>query len=375
MDKRFIRLYATHFFYIFAHVFGWTLASLYFVHAGYDFMDIALYFALSFITAGVVIMALAQKQRHFRDYEKLMQIGLILKMLIFLSAIFIFIKPMLFLVGVLHGIMTVFYWVSMNIYFFKFRSEGKNAAHSGSYFVMWPLLGALLPAFSGIAAEKYGMASVILIAAAIMVPAIILSTGIKQRTEINIDFRKFVENTKGLKTIIFLQGVWEGIDWIVVPLATLAFVPGVAAYGAFYAYLGFFGIVAFFLLARLSDKLKKRAVFLYPVTVLMAIATILSGFSSGFLEWGLYRGAVSFLVNLFSPFALTVVVDTSKNIDDSMISREFFLNFGRALGAAIVALMLAFSFELKSALIVSGAILLLHPLFLHKKKKHYHVGI
>lgn len=370
MDRSFLRLYTIQFFYIVSHVFGWTLTSLYFVKAGYSFMDIALYFALSFITAVFLIMSLKNSRS-----SPLMRAGLLLKIVLFIVIAYVYVKPLLFVCGIIHGFMTIFYWVPMNIHFFKFRHEGKNASHTGLFFAMWPILGAILPAIAGVAAEKYGMDFVFFSAAALLVPALLLSFGMKEADSIRFSFKRFIGNTKGIKTIIFLQGIWEGIDWVVVPLATLSFVSEAAGFGAFYSYLGFFGIAAFFLVGRISDRMKKRAIFLYPVTIAMAIFTILSGLSSSFLWWGIFRGAVSFLVNIFSPFALTVVVDTTKNIQDSMISREFFLNFGRSLGAMIVALLLVMSVPIQHALVVSGAILLLHPLFLRAKKKGYHVEI
>ncbi len=370
IDKVFARLYSMHFFYVFSHVFGWTLSSLYFAKIGYSFLDIALYFALSFITGVLMVMALKKSLS-----SRLMRIGLVLKVIIFVLAAYVHIKPLLFVAGLLHGLMTISYWVPMNIHFFKFRQEGKNASHTGLFFLMWPLLGAILPAFAGIAAQNYGMPFVFFLSAAILIPGLLFSYTIKQSDALIFSFKNFTGNTKGLKTILFLQGIWEGIDWVVVPLATLAFVSTEAGFGAFYSYLGFFGIIAFFLVGRVSDRMKKRAVFLYPVTIAMAAFTVLSGLSSTFFEWGVYRGAVSFLVNLFSPFAMTIVIDMTKNIQDSMISREFFLNFGRALGAMIVALMLVMAVPIQYALVVSGAILLLHPLFLRAKKKGYHVEI
>ncbi len=370
MNSPFLRLYSMQFFYILTHIFGWTLAPFYFVKVGYSFLDIALYFALSFSTSMFAIMALKNSRS-----DKLMRAGLILKIVIFVMTAYIYVKPLLFISGIFWGFMSIFYWVPMNIHFFKFRTAGKNASHVGLFFALWPILGAIIPAIAGIAAERYGMNFVFFSSALLLLPAILLSLGMKRPEALQFNFKKFTENTKGVKSILFLQGIWEGIDWLAVPLVTLSFVSGVVDFGAFYSYLGFFGIVAFFIAGRASDKSGKRAIFLYPVTIAMALSTILSGMSSTFFAWGVFRGAVSFLVNLFSPFALTVVVDTSKNIEDSMISREFFLNFGRALGTVIVALMLIASVPIQHVLVVSGAILLLHPLFLREKKKEYHVEI
>lgn len=370
MDRSFLRLYAIQFFYVVSHVFGWTLSSLYFVSVGYSFLDIAIYFAMSFITSVLTIIAL-------KDFHstRLMRAGLILKFLVFATAAYIYINPLLLVSEIMQGMMSIFYWMPMNIHFFRHKKEGKNASHSGLYFIMWPIVSTILPAVAGIVADKYGMATVFFSAAALVVPAIALSFMAKESSHIHISFDRFTEHTKGIKTLLFLQGIWEGIDWTVVPLVTLSFVTGVVGFGAFYSYLGFFGIVAFFIAGRASDKMKKRAIFLYPVTIAMAICTILSGLSATFFAWGVFRGAVSFLVNIFSPFCMTVVVDTSKSLEESMIAREFLLNFGRALGAAIVALMLAMSLPIQHALVVSGAILLLHPLFLREKKKGYHVEI
>ena len=370
MDRKFLSLFSMHFFYIASHVFGGTLMTFYFLQKGYSPLDIALYFALSFIVSIFVIMGI----KSFRS-DSSMRIGIILKMAVFLVAAWLFARPLFFLVGIISGFNTIYYWAPLNIQFFKFRKVGKNATHSGLYFLMWPILNTILPTLAGAAAAAHGMVPVLISGAILLIPSLLISSGIKDDERIHFSFKDFVKRTKGVKTILFIQGIWEGVDWVVVPIATYALISSELKYGAFYSYLGVFGIVTFFLMAHISDRLKKRAVFLYPVTIAMALATMLSGLSSSLIEWGFYRGIVSFLVTVFSSFSLALVVDVSHNIADTMISREFFLNFGRALGAAIVAAVVLFSGNINHALVVSGAIMLLHPLFLRLKKDNYHVSV
>lgn len=107
----------------------------------------------------------------------------------------------------------------------------------------------------------------------------------------------------------------------------------------------------------------------------MAVFTILSGFSINIFEWAVYRGVVSFFTSIFSPFTIALVIDLSRNMQDTMVSREFFLNSGRIFGTMIVIGVILLSGDIKNALVISGAIILFYPLILWSKKKEYNIKV
>lgn len=255
-DQKFPRLFSMHFLYASSHVFGWTLSTFYFIQRGYSFLDISIYFILSFI-ASVFIIA------HIRNFRtgKSMRLGLVIKVLVFFVASWLFVKPLLFLTGILWGIMTVYYWIPLNILFFKYRNDERNATNSGIYFLIWPVLGAVLPALAGIVANYFRMIVVFLVGALLLIPAMMLSLGIRDENQVSSRFSDFIGNTKGIKTLVFLQGIWKGVEWVTVPLVTLVFIRNEVDYGIFYAYLGVFGVIAFLLMAPISDRLKKGRYF------------------------------------------------------------------------------------------------------------------
>jgi len=155
-----------------------------------------------------------------------------------------------------------------------------------------------------------------------------------------------------------------------IPIYTLYFIKTTLGYGSFLAYLSLLSVFATLLIGRLSDKLQKRIIFLYPVTITMAVVSLLFPFATqNFTLWVILSGLISFIIPLFWNFSTAIVIDTSPNLGVSIPGRELVLALGRFLGLIFVLISFLYEKEPFFIFIFLGCVILLYPIFLFWSSK------
>jgi len=278
--------------------------------------------------------------------------------------VFLFKPSYLFLVPLFVGPVFFLFWVVFNIAYFKMISHD----HRALYYASSPVLSAVLPIAAGLLATKYSMNAVFFVGALFFLFAAVAAITLKNST-INYRFKDAFKSVKGVRTLCFVQGFWEVTAVIAIPLVTLYFIRNELAFGAFLSYLGIFGIIAALVMAKMSDKSKKRTLFIYPLVVVLAILTTSLFFARSFWLWGVFLGLFYFVMQMANPFFVTVVLDRAKHdIANSMIAREFMLNLGRFFGTAVLLFCVSVLNEEYAFFFVSGVALLFYPAILYFKR-------
>ncbi|MCK5474287.1 MAG: hypothetical protein KAI53_02680, partial [Candidatus Aenigmarchaeota archaeon] len=234
-------------------------------------------------------------------------------------------------------------------------------------FALPTLFGIFLPYFGGIMAEAFSFEIVFAISILILLGSLYTTGRIKEKTIIDFDGIVSWRKTTGIKTLMVIHGAWQGINWTVLPLITIYFLESASSFGAFFAYLGIVGAISSVFLGHSTDKNNNRKKVLYPASIGLGIATIVSGFAGGLIFWVAARGFVSFFDNLCAPFTFSIVVDNHKDLQQSFIANEMSIAAGRTLGAVVVLLSIAIG-NIYLSLIAAGLIYLIFPLVLKQKK-------
>ncbi|MDD5489174.1 MAG: hypothetical protein PHP25_00640 [Candidatus Moranbacteria bacterium] len=170
---------------------------------------------------------------------------------------------------------------------------------------------------------------------------------------------------KSTRWFIFDQGIWEATIFGIIPIFSLFFIKEPLEYGGYLAYLALMAVLANLLLGRFTDKIQKRAIFLYPLTISIAILTFLFVFAVGnIFIWFVLTGLLQFLLPLFWNISTAMVVDSHPNLRLAMPGREYMLASGR-----IVGLLIAFiSFSLEkiphNVFFILGFVMFLYPVIL-----------
>jgi len=175
-------------------------------------------------------------------------------------------------------------------------------------------------------------------------------------------FKKF----KNLKTIVIIDGSLDPFNSVILPVYALFFVTGEAEFGGLLGYLALVGLAASYLLARHSDRRKKRLAFFAPLLVISGFVVLAMGLTQSFAAWLALVTLYSIINIVAYPLLLAVQFDV-KNTDIGFWAvRELLLNTGRFLALSCVALL--FYFECYWAVFAMYAAILFAYPFLVKQK-------
>jgi hypothetical protein len=273
----------------------------------------------------------------------------------------------LILFGVFDGLTLPFFWVPYNTAYFGMRKGTQSAFLAGLIFLVSPLLGIVAPLIAGYIIDAYGIIYVFLGGAAVLT-ASGAYYGTRRSESFTVELKKAWAEGKGIKSLVFIQGFWQGVDWLCVPLITLYFLTSGVSYGGFFSIVAIFGAASSLYFCHLSDKTGNRVHYLYPSIVMTAAATILSAYTSDLINWVIVRGMVGFFVAVANPFTTSIVLDRMKSTPQAMYLREILMGLGRLAGAvAVIACQLLLG-SIQYAFVPAGLLLLTYPLIVENKR-------
>ncbi|HVZ12521.1 MAG TPA: hypothetical protein VG965_05835 [Patescibacteria group bacterium] len=249
-------------------------------------------------------------------------------------------SPLQFYLGSsINGFALFFFFVVYNIAHFANTPKRKRGHSSALMFAIPSAIGVVAPIIAGFFAQLN-----VTYLWAISLASFILSFSFINRQEdfkVNIDIRKSLNSIEATRALIFIEGVWEALIFAVIPIYTLYFIQKPLNYGVFASYLAVLSVIANLTLGRLTDKLQKRSVFLFPLTIIMGVATTLFAvFPQNLTYWIIMTGVIQFLLPLFWNLTMAMVVDSHANLKLAIPGREILLAAGRTLGASFVIVSL-----------------------------------
>ncbi|MFH0863264.1 MAG: MFS transporter [Candidatus Altiarchaeota archaeon] len=360
--RGFISIYLNQILYMFPAIFAWGFIYFYFIKEGFSVQDILLFRLASWVSAALIVLIV---RRFFT--MRYMAAGFFAFALEMMAVPYLENSAQLILLGVFDGLTSPLYWVPYNILYFRIRKGAKSAYLAGLIFLISPALGIFAPLLGGLIAERYGFTPLFFAGAAVLVlPGIHYGRQASER--IDIGLRRAWSAGKGIRSLVFIQGFFHGVDWVCVPIITLVYITSAVSYGGFFSIIAVAGAAATLYFCRLSDVSGNRVDYLYPSIVMTAAATILSAYASDPVNWFIVRAVVGFFVAVANPFTTSLVLDKVRSTEDAMYLREIILNTGRAFGvAAILACHLLFS-NIQYAFIPAGLLLLAYPLIVEYKR-------
>jgi hypothetical protein len=361
-DRPFLKVFAIQVVYMFAVVFSWSFTYVYFVNAGLSSESIIL---MKFCTYGSSIALVVLLRRYVT--MKSISLGF------FGSAVILVLIPYstdwatLALLGILDGLTFPLFWVPYNTMYFNL-GRGRGAAyHAALAFLVPPVLSIVAPIAAGYILDVHGVIWVMW-AGALTHFAGGIYYGLQKAAPIKVNLVQALKSAKGIKTLVFIQGFWQAVDWICVPLVTLQFLTTGSEYGGFFSVLAVLGAISTLYFSRVSDRSGNRVDYLYPSIVMTAIATLLSAYTATLINWLIVRSIVSFFVALSNPFTTSIVLDKMKNTADAMQFREIMLNSGRSAGILVIFACQLFFGGYQSAFIPAGVLLFTYPLIVEYKR-------
>lgn len=265
--------------------------------------------------------------------------------------------------SVAFGLAMVLFWVPYNLMFFEHRERSNGAGLSATYAAIAPLVDVFAALVAGAVGAHFGYPTLFVLAIVVGLWPLAVSFRLTPQEPHTIALWERLARLKKLRTLMFLDGVNQGVLWPVIPLVTLTLIHGTFAYAGFFAGLGLMGAASALFLGAYSDRRAKRIAFVVPFAFLFAIANFMSIFAVSVLAWGLWRGLATLSSTLFDPFKNAVLLDQADNVRDLYISREFLLSTGRMVGVTVAGIAWWLG-ALRWALIVPAVASLAYPIII-----------
>ena len=275
-----------------------------------------------------------------------------------------------YLSSALVGMNMVLFFVPYNIVHFQLTPKTRTSYSSAILFSIYPLISLFAPLLAGWLAEfSY---TYIWIGSGIFFLLPLYLTKFQARLTVNFNWRRDLAYLRPTRVFILLEGLWEAVVFTAIPIFTFYFIQTPLYYGTYLSYLALMAVAANLFLGQLSDKLRLRLNFLYPVTLLLAAATLLLPLGINNLKiWLILTGLVQFIVPLFWNFSTAFFVDLQPDLHRGMPIREALLASSRTMGCLLV--FANFYFEPRPTYIfyLLGAAMFLYPLLLWLRRRQY----
>ena len=268
-----------------------------------------------------------------------------------------------YLASVFSGISMATYWVAYNIAYFGATPKQKIGLGSAIMFSIFPILNIIAPPLAGLIMQWNAL--VFWLLSVLFFGFSYLFIGMQEDFSVEYSLAASLSELRATRGLLFLEGIWEALPLAIIPVYTLYFIKTPLSYGAFAAYLSLIGVAANLLLGKTTDKLQKRVLFLYPLTLILAAATFLFPYASTQLPlWLIVTGIINFFLPLFWNTSTSMVIDTHPNLESAIPGREIVLAAGRVLGFSLVLMSLSFERQPRVIYIVLATIFLIYPLYL-----------
>lgn len=354
-NKKFLLLFTFYISYVWFTTFGTSILPTHFLAQHLNFQQMMFGTVLKFVAQILLLITLTTFTSKIS-----WRLALVSSLGYILLSISIYNSFQFYMASFINGFAMFFFFVFYNIAHFEHTPQEKRGHSSALMFIIPSLIGIAAPLLAGYIAQINIIFLWVISIISFLISFYLVRT--QENFQVSYRIKTAIEELKATKIFIILEGIWEALPFGVIPIYTLYFIKTPLEYGAFLSYLALVSIMANFTLGKITDKLQKRTIFLYPLTIIMACATIMFVTAkSNLITWIILTGIIQFLLPLFWNVSTAMVIDTHSNLKLAIPGREFLLAAGRILG--LLMAFISFSME-KSPhyiFIILGIIFLLYP--------------
>ncbi|OGH66591.1 MAG: hypothetical protein A3B90_00975 [Candidatus Magasanikbacteria bacterium RIFCSPHIGHO2_02_FULL_41_13] len=338
-----------------------SLLYLYFVKNHLNFGYIILAEALGYLATLVFILIKRQFRTRYdlRFGFILVFCALLLLMLPFSALVLLIPYTILKITG------AIMFFVPYNILFFETTNLDKKLSRMTSYWSIGLVVGIFAPLLGGFLFSQLGLLFFIFIATVLVFAAFFLTYLVK-KDSYPYTAKEICTHIKGFRTIVMIDGALPVASGLLLTLYLLTFVRGAFDFGLLLSFIALLSVSFSFLLAKISDKNKKRLEFIWPLSTLSGIIMILFYFVHSFWAVIVLIICFKFISTMLSPIQSNIIFDRENTSATTWISRELFLNIGRFFVLLFLVPFLYFGF-LKEAFVIVALLYILFPFVVFKK--------
>jgi len=272
--------------------------------------------------------------------------------------------------GFAFGMFYPLFWTPCNILMAQLTQKSDRGVTYGAFFFVWPLVTFVAPFLGGlvIGYANYKLLFTLGIAIVALTALVVVA------------YRKYIPRDQvmrirlsaiGRRNIIAVlgEGGFEGIFWIDVVLVAYVFSTDEIELGALFSVFGLSAGVMAIIFGKISDKIQNRRLFSSASAIASIPCIILIYLATNLESYGFANGALEFASFVFPVFIFAILTDKLEETkNDSVLTREFLLDIGRASTIALMMVLLYFGFTPQECFLLAIPFLLMGAVAREEKK-------
>jgi len=344
----------------------WLQAILVFAHAGFGILLYIVFFGehvslfqlllAEFAASTAVMIYLIFRRVFFSRFD--MRLGFVLYGLGLTLFFLPFSAPLFFAYIIFRSVGIMTFYTPYNILYFNQTQKGKSLQDMTWYWGVGIVAGVVAPLLGGFMLNQFPFGVFLSVAIAILFVGF-LFVGKAKEEVYSYTIKEGLTHLKSLRTIVTLDGALHKVMMVVIPVYGLLYLTNEVDYSVFLSLVAVIALLFSFRMAKLSDKLKKRRVFIWPLSIATGIVTGLFFFVDSFWTFLILALLLKALSVMVEPIRSNIIQDKKKKSHLNWISREIYLNIGRAMLLGIVTLMIYFGLQQEIFILLA----LLHIIF------------
>lgn len=304
-------------------------------------------------------------RRHY-NFQRDMRWGFsLLIVALFILAFIPFSRPIYFLYALIQGLGAIIFYVPYNILFFSTRDNTKNYETMVRYWgiivgvnVFGPLIGSFI-------FGQFGFRLFLIVAMVVSLISLSLTRFIP-KTILNYSVSEAWNHVRPLRLIIFLDGTQTKIP-VAIGLFALLYISTTQGYGTYLSVIALVALVGGLFLARKSDRSTKRLRYLVPASLAAGAVALSFVFAKTFFVFMALMLLLKAAAVLVDPMRGAILTDKLPESPLNWISRELYLNAGRAVMLGGAGILLYFNLP-TVAFVGMGLLYITFPLVVYWKK-------
>lgn len=350
-------------FYVFLSSGFFTTLYVYFVKRHISFQQLLFVEVLAALAVTITVLV---KRRWHTQYS--LYFGFVCTALAVASLFLpLPIKFLLPIYGTVGYVGTVSFYVIFNILFFSSSKEDKNLQHTTFYWGIMIISGIVGPLIGGFILAKLSIFYFALVAFVILGILFYLIRYVPTKV-FTLTKHDLFNSIRGFRKITLLDGALHKVGLMAITLMSLRFIDNEFDFGKYLSLVSIVALIFSFRTAKISDHLRRRMVFIWPLSIGAAVTTAALYFADNFYLYITLALILKALTVMVEPMRTNILSDkANKNNPIIWISREFYLNTGRTIFWLMTAVLWYFG-QQSILFIIMGLLYLLFPIIVEYKK-------
>ena len=245
-------------------------------------------------------------------------------------------------VGVAFGLWYPLFWTPFNVLMAQMTEKGDRGVTYGAFFFVWPLATFFAPFLGGLVIGLADYQVLFAIGIAIILVTAVLVVAYRRYIPTDQVMKIKIEAIGRRNAIAVLgEGGFEGVFWVDVTIVAYFFTKDELDLGALFSLFGLSAGIMAIILGKVSDRIQNRRFFVVLSAITSIPCIVAIALSRNIEEYAVGNGLLefaSFILPVFNFAILTDKLEKTKN--DSVLTREYLLDIGRASGIGSLMLLL-----------------------------------